>query len=584
LPKSGSEIRVGFFVVLALAIAAYMVLSIHGNPFKKTFELSALYTRVGGVKQGTTVTLAGHQIGQVSRVEPNLEARKVQVFMALGDEYARAILTDATASIIPLGFLGDVMIELTYGRTGVPVESGDVLRGMEPMDLQSIIKGTAGDFREALQSINNVVGNETYQQDLGEILDNLSEFTQTLNTIVVPEDKEGFDELFSLLRETTASIGETSESLRQLLEENRENLTASVGNVRDITDQVKGEIAPDFATASRSFAELGDKLTALTEKIDSFVASNSENASAMISNIKDAAGTLETTLDSARTSLERIEQGPGTLHNIVYKEDLDRELQGALKSARGFFDQFSGLGSGLEVKISAETQWFFDDPDNFEREGEYWIQNTHPPPPIIFEGEYEFERQADNNRLEMDIAGQIWFENYGMLLGADDVGADPELDLLFLGKIPNTGGRVVGGFGVIEGEAGLRLETHLVPDLLSLRVDAVGFTTDGKERLDVSMRGQIWENIHVLGGIESVIGDPETRGFAGLRLEFGKKFGEKDQLAEEDWEPQYDSEVYDDLFDSPPQPPAPTGENPFTEDDALWQEMVPAEEAPSTTP
>lgn len=580
MTRNNSEVRVGLLVSVVLVIAAYIILSIQGNPFEKTFMLGARYDRVSGVKPGTTVTLAGHQIGEVEEIVPNSELRQVEVWMNIKLDYQDAILNDATASIVPLGFLGDVMIEMTYGRFGLPVEDGEVLQGVEPMDWQSVVRGTAGDFRRVLNSVNDVVGNTAYQDDLGILLDNLAEFSETLNAIVVPEDKADLDQLFDLLRETASSIRDTADNMNELVLANRENLTASVGNVRVITDQVKDEIAPDFAEASKGFADLSEKLAQLTDRIDQLVASNSENTGEMISNIKDAASTFQETLETAKESLTRIEEGPGTMHDIIYREETGQELRGALRSARGFFDQFSGLGSGLNLKISAEAQWFFDDPDDFHDDYEFRVGTTDPPYSI--EGTHDIWRQADSNRTEWDLAGQIFFENYGLLIGADDVGTDPELDLLFLGKIPNSGGRLLAGFGVLEGEAGLRLEAHLVPELLSLRLDAVGFTTEDKERIDISLRGQIWENLHVIGGFESIVGDPERRGFAGLRLEFGKEFGERDS-AEDDWTPRYDSVVYDDLFNSPPT--VAPGEDPFAEDDALWQEqMVPAEEAPSRKP
>ena len=100
------------------------------------------------------------------------------------------------------------------------------------------------------------------------ILDNLSEFTETLNTLVEPQDKEDLDQIFTLLKETTAKIGEAATSLDTILTENRENLASSMDNVKVITDRVKDEIAPDFSEAARSFSELGEKMTTLTERID----------------------------------------------------------------------------------------------------------------------------------------------------------------------------------------------------------------------------------------------------------------------------------------------------------------------------
>ncbi len=528
MARGGSEVRVGFFMLIALAVAAYLVFSIRGNPFKQSFEIAAQYDRVSGVRSGTTVTLAGTGIGEVARVVPNPNERKIEVWMAVDEQYSGIILDDATASIVPLGFLGDVMIEITYGRYGQPVQDGTILHGVEAMDLQEVIRSTADEFRQAMGSVNDVVGNEEYQEDLGAILENLSEFTETLNALVEPEDKEDLEQIFTLLKDTTAKIGEAATSLDTILNENRANLASSMDNVKVITDKVKDEIAPDFSEAARSFAELGEKMSTLTERIDAFVASNSDNAADMITGIKDAASTFQETLDTAKSSLYQIESGPGTLHDIVYKDDLSRELTGTLRSARGFFDQFTGIGGdGIELKISSELQWFYDDPEDTHNDYDFHI-NTHDPLDIEFGGAYSEWHQSDTNRLEWDLAGQVFFGNYGVLLGADDVGTDPGLDLLFLGKIPNSDGRLVAGFGVLEGEAGARLEAHLVPDLLSLRLDAVGFTTEEKERLDISMRGQIWKNIHLIGGFEGLFGHVDRRGYAGLRLEFGKKWGGKD--------------------------------------------------------
>ena len=571
LASGGSEVRVGFFMLIALGVAAYIIISIQGNPFQNTFEVAAQYDRVSGVKPGTVVTLAGHSIGEVSRVTPNPEERKIEVWMQLDQDYSGAILDDATASIVPLGFLGDVMIEITYGKYGEPVRDGSVLVGFEAMDLQGVIRSTADEFRKAMGSVNDVVGNQDYQDNLGQILDNLSEFTDTLNQLVEPQDKEDLDQLFTLLRETTENIGQAAERLDTILAENRENLANSMDNVKVITDRVKDEIAPDFSEAARSFSELGEKMTALTERIDAFVASNSDNASEMITGIKDAASSFQETLETAKTSLNQVETGPGTLHDIVYKDDISRELTGTLRSARGFFDQFSGFGGdGIEFKISSELQWFYDDPEDYHDDLDFHL-HTHDPLDLEFAGTYSEWRQSDMNRLEWDLAAQVFLGDYGVLVGADDVGTNPALDLLFMGKIPNSGDRLVAGFGVLEGEAGARLEAHLVPDLLWLRMDAVGFTTEDKERFDLSLRGQIWKNVHLIGGFEGLFGHVDRRGYAGLRLEFGKKWGGNDPGDIPSAQP-YEIGPPPTRRPSPPVETAPA-EDPFAQDEAAWEDQ-----------
>ena len=142
----------------------------------------------------------------------------------------------------------------------------------------------------------------------------------------------------------------------------------------------------------------------------------------------------------------------------------------------------------------------------------------------------------------------------------------------FLERSLSLGGRLTAGFGVLEGEAGARLEAHLVPDLLTLRMDAVGFTTQDEERFDISLRGQIWKNIHLIGGFEGLFGHVDRRGYAGLRLEFGKKWGGKDP---DEIPP---SEPYE-ISPREPRVRRPSGMvddketvDPFAQDESVWEE------------
>ncbi len=309
MARNRSEIIVGLFVLIVLAVAGYIILAIQGNPFEKTFPISAMYTRV----------------------VPRPDLRMIEVRMALAESYQSAILNDATATIVPVGFLGDVMVEITYGRLGVPIRPGEILEGGEPFDWQHMIKGAASDFSHAMQSVDRVVGNEKYQEDLGKILDNLSRFTDTLNNLVIPEDRAQLDQIFASLKEMSGKIGDAAGSLQALIEDNRENLSTSLANARTISEQVKGEVAPQFSEAARTFADLGTRMTALTEKIDTFVEANSVNAGEAITGIKESTRSLRETLDTAKTSLERLNEGPGTLHDLLYREETSRELNATLR-------------------------------------------------------------------------------------------------------------------------------------------------------------------------------------------------------------------------------------------------------------
>ena len=71
-----SQVRVGLFVLIAIAVLIFLVLNASGdiNPFSKKLHLKARFVDANGLREGSEVRLAGVRVGKVER-EPEIVMR-----------------------------------------------------------------------------------------------------------------------------------------------------------------------------------------------------------------------------------------------------------------------------------------------------------------------------------------------------------------------------------------------------------------------------------------------------------------------------------------------------------------------------
>src|SRR5678809_633023 len=65
-----SQLRVGIFVLLAIAVLVFLVLNASGdiNPFSRKLHLKARFSDANGLRDGSEVRLAGVRVGKVERI------------------------------------------------------------------------------------------------------------------------------------------------------------------------------------------------------------------------------------------------------------------------------------------------------------------------------------------------------------------------------------------------------------------------------------------------------------------------------------------------------------------------------------
>ena len=132
------EFFVGLFMGIGILCLAILSIRVARNDYlgEGGYDVQAVFTNCNGLRGGSTIRIAGVEVGRVKKI--TLQDYEAKVTMAL---QAGVILQkDAIASIRTKGLIGEKYIEITPGAADTTVPPGGTLHDTEPaMDIESLI-------------------------------------------------------------------------------------------------------------------------------------------------------------------------------------------------------------------------------------------------------------------------------------------------------------------------------------------------------------------------------------------------------------------------------------------------------------
>ena len=124
------EILVGLFFSLgvgAIFIMTFRVASVSGAGKGASYEVSADFENIGGLKPGAAVTMAGVRIGRVRKIVIDRDTFEAHVTLGIENQYDN-IPKDSSASIMTAGLLGEQYLGLSPGGDDKSLVSGDKIK------------------------------------------------------------------------------------------------------------------------------------------------------------------------------------------------------------------------------------------------------------------------------------------------------------------------------------------------------------------------------------------------------------------------------------------------------------------------
>ncbi len=338
-----SQLRVGVFVLVGLAVLAFLILNATGdfNPFEKKLRLKARFATADGLKEGGEVQLAGVHIGKVEQVKllppDSPEDAKVEAIMSIaqtldGRPISERIRTDSTAQLIATSVLAnDKLINITPGTSkGAAVTENDVLDSTSAMSINQLTQ-TGNDL---LQQINKLA------IPTNEILNKANQGEGTLGRIINDE---------SLYNNLDAAVGEAKLTVVKL-QTTLDKVNRGDGSA--------GKLLND--------PELYNSLNATVSQIEAIskdiragkgTAGKLLNDEALYNDTRAAIQDLRDTVKTAKPAIERLNQisesidlltkelnqGKGTAGKLLKDEQLYDDTRTAIAKITTTVDKFNLL-------------------------------------------------------------------------------------------------------------------------------------------------------------------------------------------------------------------------------------------------
>ncbi len=341
-----SELKVGFLVLLALAILVLVIFAVSGDlkipGFGKKTTVRTEMSSVDGLRKGAEVRLSGKKIGGVtdinfSRAIPAdtkaaAEAGNIEIIMEIdgtldGRPAIERIRSDSVATLKTAGVLGDNVIDITPGTlNGKPINNGDKINSQAQKsvgdilnaaqtavanlnDISTDIKAMTGDLRKGKGTAGRFLNDE--------------QFYVNLNDTVLKAQN-----LISAIKEGDGTIS-------RLINDDklRDQVTETVAQLRSISMDINTQLASGKGTVGKLLKdeELYNRANELVAKADKI----SARLDGLVVKIENGEGNLGKLLkddklyNDARDTVEllkgistRLDKGEGTAGMLLRDEKL----------------------------------------------------------------------------------------------------------------------------------------------------------------------------------------------------------------------------------------------------------------------
>lgn len=277
------EIQVGATVIVALVVLVAGVTYLKEISLGKraqTWHVS--FPQTGGLGEGDEVQVNGIRKGSVDKVA--LLTDRVAVDLSLSSDVK--LTRDSKVLIRNVGLMGEKVIYVELHNTGAPYTERDTIAGIFELGMGEVFAG------------------------MGPTLSAMEKVTRNLERISSRMDQNG--DVDATLR----NFRETSEQLRDALQENRALVHATLSNLNDVSKTAK-ELT-------------SDREEQLKRTLDAFErsANNLERLSAR--------------MDSLRASLQsvtdKVDRGEGSLGALINDKSLYTDVNESVKSMKALIE------------------------------------------------------------------------------------------------------------------------------------------------------------------------------------------------------------------------------------------------------
>lgn len=365
MTRFSTEAKVGLFVLVAVALLAYMAVKVgrfqvSGN---KSIVLTASFRTASGLKKDVPVEIAGIEVGRVEDIA--LKMDRALVSMRVRPDLA--LSADSLALIRTSGVLGDKFIEIIPGVAGGPAlgNGGRIANTRTPAEVDELItkiNEITVDIKAVTESLNTVFGGEEGVANLRQIMKNLRDASESASSLIAG-NRERLDAIIKNLAAFTGDMRVVSSERRDDIQTTLINLsqvskelTHTIDAVTSIADKVnRGEgTLGQLVNQDTLLRNMNDTLTQLNEiarKIN-----QGEGALGSLVTGGQTSQDVQKTLASLQQVTDKINRGEGTVGRLINDDTAAQQIEEALSGV----NKVLAKTEALKVFIDYHTDYLFD--------------------------------------------------------------------------------------------------------------------------------------------------------------------------------------------------------------------------------
>ncbi len=451
-----------------------------------------VFSDVMGLQMRAPVQLSGVRVGYVSELKLN-DQNLVEVTMFITRPDAKLYSSDYFTYTITSDILGSKWLDIRPGpvpENVKPVTSLDRLKGVSPVSFDTLARqGTEvlEDLKAAIRSLNNIIEDETFQNDIKQSVTNF--------------------------RDITGNLKDASADAHDMVKD----LQNRVDTLADALEGVVGHVNDTVVTFQNDARQMGQDMRSVTGTVNTLVQNNASNINELVANLRD----ISTSLRNTAEVVEKLSSDP----------EIQADVKGIANNLRKTSEEVAGICQDVRSITSDPNvqQDIKSTLQNVRETSESANRTMHKAEGVVdkvsgkggilggkklFQADISHDWNVKNGKASANINAMLFPEGpWTVAFGVDSIGHDNLVNL--------QAGRTWDKFrlrgGVIRSQFGIGADAWLFDKRFEASLDVYD-TRDVK--VDITGKVMLPMDFYVYGGVRDVTDKRNNYPMVGV----GKRF------------------------------------------------------------
>lgn len=185
--ESHLELKVGSFVLIAMVVLTFFVMSISKFSFvEQGWPMHAVFNFANGIKDAAPVRLAGIDVGIVKGIKVFTDDKdhQIKVRIHLWIREGVGIPVDSKVMINQLGLLGEKYVEILPGKSNEFIKSDASVVGKDPVPVERVteqVNQLADKIEQTIDKVNNELMSQANRDAIAGALKGINDLMARIN-------------------------------------------------------------------------------------------------------------------------------------------------------------------------------------------------------------------------------------------------------------------------------------------------------------------------------------------------------------------------------------------------------------------